>query len=210
MSYIKDPKLIEEKSFEIIQEIITQTRPEYAFRNREEELVMKRAIHTTADFDYLDNLVFTHDALAKIRETIRHGGMIFTDTNMALSGMNKRILDQYGCRYRCYVNEPETAEIAKQQGITRSMTGIQLAAREEERKLFVIGNAPTAVYKILEMADAGKLDAEAVVGVPVGFVGAAESKEALYESDIPAVVARGRKGGSNLAAAIINAVLYAM
>ncbi|WCF06683.1 cobalt-precorrin-8 methylmutase [Paenibacillus thiaminolyticus] len=210
MDYIKNPKRIEEKSFEIIQDIITATRPDYTFRNREEELVMKRAIHTTADFDYLDNLVFTHDALTKIRETIRQGGIIFTDTNMALSGMNKKLLEQFGCRYRCYVNEPHTAEVAQRQGITRSMAGIQLAATEEGKKLFVIGNAPTAVYQILEMAAAGELDVEAVVGVPVGFVGAAESKEALYESDIPAVVARGRKGGSNLAAAIMNAVLYAM
>lgn len=129
---------------------------------------------------------------------------------MALSGINKRLLDELDCSYHCYVSDPETMEIAKQHGITRSMAGIKLASLKDGPKIFVLGNAPTAVYKIIEMTESGQLHADAVVAVPVGFVGAAECKEEILETDIPAIVARGRKGGSNLAAAIINAILITM
>ncbi|WP_042349368.1 cobalt-precorrin-8 methylmutase [Bacillus massiliigorillae] len=210
MNYIKNPKAIEEKSFEMIQEIITETEPDYRFRNRDEELIIKRVIHTSADFEYLHTLVFKDDVIDRIRKTIREGGHIFTDTNMALSGINKRALQQYGCTYNCFVNDDRAAAIAKETGITRSMAAIQLAAQQEGPKLFVLGNAPTAAYKIMEMVEAGELEVEAVIGVPVGFVGAAESKEDLLQSGIPAIVARGRKGGSNVAAAIVNAILYSM
>ena len=135
-------------------------------------------------------------------------GTIFTDTTMALSGINKRVLDKLGIRYECYIADPEVAEQAKIKGMTRSMVGIERAATIAGPKLFVIGNAPTAIFKLLELIERGELEAAAVIGAPVGFVGAAESKEALFESDVPAIVARGRKGGSNVAAAIINAMLY--
>lgn len=209
-TYQKNPGLIEKESFIMIQDIIDEKEPDYRFESPLHEAIIKRAIHTTADFDYMHSLVFTHGAINKIQEVIAKGGTIFTDTNMALSGINKRLLDSYGCEYHCFVANPEVAELAKEKEMTRSMAAIEVAAKSEGPKCFVLGNAPTAIYKILEMVEAGQLEAEAVVGVPVGFVGAAESKEELAASQIPAIVARGRKGGSNLAAAIVNALLYNM
>lgn len=166
-------------------------------------------IHTSADFDYLKNLVFSNDVISELEKFFLGGdGTIFTDTTMALSGINKRLLDKLGIRYECYIADPEVAEQAKAKGMTRSMAGIERAATISGPKLFVIGNAPTAIFKLLELHKQGELNTVAVIGAPVGFVGAAESKEALFESDLPAIIARGRKGGSNVAAAIINAMLY--
>lgn len=206
--YITIPNQITDKSFEMIQAEIDKIAPNYHFNSPVEEATIKRAIHTTADFDYLHNLKFTHDVLNKIAHVLTHGGTIFTDTTMALSGINKRKLDEIGCHYHCYISDSEVFARAKQQHITRSMAAIELAAEVPSEKLFVVGNAPTALYKILEMTQADKLTPTAVIGVPVGFVEAAESKQALYESQIPSIVALGRKGGSNLAAAMVNAVLY--
>lgn len=209
MNYIKNPQLIETESFKIIQSIIDEEHPDYRYPSPREELIVKRVIHTSADFDYLENLKFTHDVTAKLEAFFQGGeGTLFTDTTMALSGINKRVLDRMGINYECYIADPEVAKIAKAKGITRSMAGIERAATIPGPKIFVIGNAPTAIFKILEMVNAGTLDVTAVVATPVGFVGAAESKEDIYESQLPAVVARGRKGGSNIAASIINAVLY--
>lgn len=138
-------------------------------------------------------------------------GVIYTDTTMALSGINKRRLDSLEVRYDCLIRDPEVMELAKENGITRSMAAVEVAAKDPNpRKIFIVGNAPTALYKILDMYDEGRLNPTAVIGVPVGFVEAAESKQAMYESEIPAIVALGRKGGSNLAAALINAVMYNM
>ena len=208
MDYIKNPGKIEERSFEIIQEIIDEIRPGYTFRSRIDELIIKRAIHTTADFDYLDILYISEKAVENIVEALKDGATIYTDTNMALSGINKRVLDKIGCRYVCLISDPRTAELAKKKEITRSMAAVEIAAEEEGKKIFVFGNAPTAVYKAIELHNEGKLDASAIIGVPVGFVGAADSKEELKNSDIESIVSEGRKGGSNLAAAIINAILY--
>ena len=208
MDYIKNPGKIEERSFEIIQEIIDEIRPGYTFRSRIDELIIKRAIHTTADFDYLDILYISEKAAENIVEALKDGATIYTDTNMALSGINKRVLDKIGCRYVCLISDPRTAELAKKKEITRSMAAVEIAAEEEGKKIFVFGNAPTAVYKAIELHSEGKLNASAIIGVPVGFVGAADSKEELKNSDIESIVSEGRKGGSNLAAAIINAILY--
>ncbi|MGM0216209.1 cobalt-precorrin-8 methylmutase [Enterococcus sp. AZ109] len=209
MEYIKNPQKIETESFEIIQGIIDRDFPAYHFSSPKVEKIIKRVIHTSADFDYLQNLTFTHDVVAALEQFLLAGeGTIFTDTTMAISGINKRVLDRLGIGYKCYIADPDVAKQAKAKGITRSMAGIEYAATLEGPKVFVIGNAPTAIFKILEMVEAGALQPTAVVGVPVGFVGAAESKEALYHSELPAIVARGRKGGSNVAAAIINALLY--
>ncbi|GAX00478.1 cobalt-precorrin-8 methylmutase [Secundilactobacillus silagei] len=206
--YITIPNKITEKSFQMIQDEIDKIDPDYQFKSPIEEAIIKRAIHTTADFDYLKNLKFSGDVIEKMQHVLTHHGTIFTDTTMALSGINKRKLNAIGCHYHCYISEPETFKIAEERKITRSMAAIEMAAEADTEKLFVVGNAPTALYKIIEMTKAGKLDPEAVVGVPVGFVEAAESKQALYDSKIPAIVALGRKGGSNLAAALVNAVLY--
>ncbi|GAA0224171.1 cobalt-precorrin-8 methylmutase [Metaclostridioides mangenotii] len=208
MNYIKNPMKIEDRSFEIIQEIIDEIRPDYKFENELEEKIIKRAIHTTADFDYLDILEISQTAVDKIVDSLKNQATVYTDTNMALSGINKRRLNALGCEYRCLVAEEETHKIAKEKGITRSMAAIEIAAKDTGRKIFVLGNAPTALFKIIEMNNEGNLGFDAVVGVPVGFVGAAESKDELAKTDIPYIISRGKKGGSNLAAAIVNAILY--
>jgi len=208
MDYIKNPMKIEDRSFEIIQEIIDEIRPDYKFENELEEKIIKRAIHTTADFDYMDILEISQTAVDKIVDSLKNQATVYTDTNMALSGINKRRLNALGCEYRCLVAEEETHKIAKEKGITRSMAAIEIAAKDPGRKVFVLGNAPTALFKIIEMNSEGNLGFDAVVGVPVGFVGAAESKDELAKTDIPYIISRGRKGGSNLAAAIVNAILY--
>ncbi|MGL5754418.1 MAG: cobalt-precorrin-8 methylmutase [Paraclostridium sp.] len=210
MEYIKNPMMIETKSFEIIQGIIDEIRPDYKFKNELEEKIIKRAIHTTADFEYLDILKISEIAVEKIINALNEKATIYTDTNMALSGINKRKLDALGCKYKCFVSDEEVAKLAKEKGITRSMAAVEVASQEEGKKVFVLGNAPTALYKVMEMHNTNKLQVEAVVGVPVGFVGAEESKDELEKTDIPYIISKGRKGGSNLAAAIINAILYAM
>ncbi|MDU1540691.1 MAG: cobalt-precorrin-8 methylmutase [Paeniclostridium sordellii] len=210
MEYIKNPMMIENKSFEIIQGIIDEIRPDYKFKNDIEEKIIKRAIHTTADFEYLDILKISETAVEKISNALKDKATIYTDTNMALSGINKRKLDALGCKYKCFVSDEEVAKLAKEKGITRSMAAVEVASKEEGKKVFVLGNAPTALYKVIEMHNTKQLEVEAVVGVPVGFVGAEESKDELEKTDIPFIISKGRKGGSNLAAAIINAILYAM
>lgn len=210
MEYIKNPMMIESKSFEIIQGIIDEIRPDYKFKNEIEEKIIKRAIHTTADFEYLDILKISEEAVEKLVNGLKNKATIYTDTNMALSGINKRKLEALGCKYKCFVSDEEVAKLAKEKGITRSMAAVEVASREEGKKIFVLGNAPTALYKVIEMGNNGQLDVEAVVGVPVGFVGAEESKDELAKTDIPYIISKGRKGGSNLAAAIINAILYSL
>ena len=200
MEYIKDPKMIEVRSFEIIQGIIDDIRPGYKFKNEIEEKIIKRCIHTSADFEYLDILKISETAVENIIDALNNKCTIYTDTNMALSGINKTRLNALGCEYKCLVAE---------KGITRSMAAVELAMQDTGRKIFVLGNAPTALYKVMEMQKSG-CNVDAVVGVPVGFVGAAESKYELEQTEIPHIVAQGRKGGSNIAAAIVNAILYAM
>ena len=202
--------MIEVRSFEIIQGIIDDIRPGYKFKNEIEEKIIKRCIHTSADFEYLDILKISETAVQKIIDALNNKCTIYTDTNMALSGINKSKLNDLGCEYKCLVADERTKELAKEKGITRSMAAVEIAARDTGRKLFVFGNAPTALYKAMEMRDSKELNLDAIVGVPVGFVGAAESKDELEKTDIPYIISKGRKGGSNLAAAIINAILYAM
>mgnify|MGYP000045770039 FL=1 len=208
MDYIKQPQLIEQHSFEIISGIIAEERPEYQFADPLQEKIIKRAIHTTADFDWLDILAFSHDALDAIITTLQQGCTLYTDTTMALSGINKSQLQQMGCQINCFVAHPDVTEIAKQNGITRSMAAVDLAMQQPGNKLFIFGNAPTALFRLLEISRENPACEYPVIGVPVGFVGAAESKQALTESQLPYIAALGRKGGSNVAAAIVNAILY--
>ena len=210
MKYIKNPSEIEVKSFEIIQGIIDEIRPGYEFKNEIEEKIIKRCIHTTADFEYLDILKISDRAVNNLIDALKSGATIYTDTNMALSGINKRKLKTLGCDIKCFVADEEVARIAKEKKMTRSMAAVEKAASEDGRKIFVMGNAPTALYKVMEMKKEGKLNPDAIIGVPVGFVGAAESKDELEKSDNEYILAKGRKGGSNLAAAIVNAVLYSI
>lgn len=204
MNYIKNPQKIEQNSFAIISDIIAHERPDYVFVSEIHEAVIKRVIHTTADFDWLDILHFSPEVLSRIAKAISRGCTLYTDTTMAMSGINKTLLHQMGCECRCYISDPRVVDSAPKLGITRSMAAVDIALAEPGEKLFVFGNAPTALFRLLERQAAPV----AVIGVPVGFVGAAESKDALVESDLPCIAALGRKGGSNVAAAIINAILY--
>ena len=197
------PMEIEKRSFEIITELLGEKR-----FDPENEPVIKRAIHTTADFDYADNLVFSPHAVQKGMEALRGGCDIVTDTQMAKAGINKTILGKLGGEVHCFMSDPEVAREAKERGVTRAIVSMERAARLPKPCIFAIGNAPTALICLRELIDAGKLNPALIVGVPVGFVNVVESKELILELDTPHIVARGRKGGSNVAAAICNAMLY--
>lgn len=207
-NYLTVPAKITDKSFQLIQAEIDRINPNYHFTDHLQEAVVKRAIHTTADFDYLKNLKFTHQVLQVIQKVLLNHGAIYTDTTMALSGINKRRLDVLQVDYNCLINDSRVRQIAQTKKITRSMAAIEVAANDPKEKIYIVGNAPTALYKIIEMVQQKKLQISAVIGVPVGFVEAVESKQSLFESNIPAIVALGRKGGSNLAAALLNAIIY--
>lgn len=210
MSYVKDPKGIETRSFEIITEELAALKSDVAFESSVHEAIIKRAIHTSADFEYYDSLKFTHDVISKLSEAIRKGCTLYTDTQMVASGINKPTLAKFNSRVVCLISDDLVVARAKECQMTRSMAAVDLAMADPGDKIFVIGNAPTALYRIMEHYDEEESLIHGVVGVPVGFVGAAESKKDLFDSEIPAICALGRKGGSNIAAAIINAILYSL
>jgi precorrin-8X/cobalt-precorrin-8 methylmutase len=172
--------------------------------------IIKRVIHTSADFDYADNLVFSPDAVKKGIEALKSGCTIVTDTKMALAGINKNVLAKFGGEVVNYISDPDVAAEAKKRGVTRATVSMEKAAKLGKPLIFAIGNAPTALVSIYELLKAGKLTTPAmIVGVPVGFVNVVESKELILTlENVPYIVARGRKGGSNVAAAICNALLY--
>lgn len=177
----------------------------------EHEAVVKRVIHTTADFDYAENLRFTSRAAELGQAALRRGIPIVTDTNMAKAGVSKPSLKTLGCELHCFMADPEVAMLAKEQGLTRAAVSMEKAARELPGAILAVGNAPTALLRIAELIAEG-LRPALVIGVPVGFVNVEESKEILFAAceacGVPAIAAMGRKGGSNVAAAICNALLY--
>lgn len=197
------PMDIEKRSFEIITELLGERK-----LDPENELVIKRVIHTSADFDYADNLVFSPHAVQKGIEALRGGCDIVTDTQMAKAGINKTILGKLGGEVHCFMSDPDVAAEAKERGITRAIVSMERAAKLSKPCIFAIGNAPTALISLHEQIQAGTLHPALIVGVPVGFVNVVESKELILDSEVPHIVARGRKGGSNVAAAICNALLY--
>ena len=197
------PMDIEKRSFEIITEILGDTK-----LNPENELVIKRVIHTTADFEYVQNLVFSDHAVQKGIEALKNGCDIVTDTQMAKSGINKTILGKLGGQVHCFMSDADVAAEAKERGITRAIVSMERAAKLPKPCIFAIGNAPTALISLYEQMEAGTLNPALIIGVPVGFVNVVESKEMIIESGVPHIVSRGRKGGSNVAAAICNAMLY--
>ena len=203
MAEIMKPMDIEKRSFEIITELLGERK-----LDPENELVIKRVIHTTADFDYADNLVFSQHAVRVGIEALRSGCDVVTDTQMARSGINKTVLEKLGGQVHCYMSDPDVAAEAKARGITRATVSMEKAARADKPLIFAIGNAPTALIRLRELAAEGKVKPALVIGVPVGFVNVVESKEEIIASGLPHIVARGRKGGSNVAAAIVNALLY--
>ena len=200
---IVKPMEIEKRSFEIITELLGDRK-----LDPENEPVIKRVIHTTADFEYADNLVFSPGAVAKGIEALRAGCHIVTDTSMAMSGINKTILGKLGGQVHCFIADPDVAEEAKARGITRSAVSMEKAAKLDKPCIFAVGNAPTALIALHELMEAGTVKPALIIGVPVGFVNVVESKELILQDDVPFIVAQGRKGGSNVAAAICNAMLY--
>lgn len=200
------PEDIEKRSFEIIDE-------ELKARNlcipKEYELITKRVIHTTADFDYIDTLTYSLDVIKIIKEAISKGAVIVTDTNMALAGINKRVLKKYNGSAVCFMSDEDVALEAKRRKCTRAMISMERAAALNCPVIIVVGNAPTALINIVELIEKG-FKPEAVIGVPVGFVNVVDSKEMIMDSSIPYIINKGRKGGSNVAAAICNAILYEM
>lgn len=202
MNYIKNPMGIERRSFEIIGSELE----EHNFTD-EELLIVKRVIHTPADFEYKDLLEISEGAIETAKEVFKNGARLYTDTNMILAGINKRALSALNSEGTCYVNLDKVHELSKERGITRSMAGVELASKEGV-DIFVFGNAPTALFKLRELIESGDAKPKLIIAVPVGFVGASESKEGLEELGIPYIRVNGRKGGSTVATAIINALMY--
>ena len=199
------PSEIERRSFELIDQELksmgVRLKPE-------QEPVIKRAIHTTADFEYAGNLVFSEHAVQKGIDALKQGAVIVTDTNMGWSGVNKRKLSALGGEALCFMADKDVAEEAAEKGTTRAVASMEKAAALGKPLIFAIGNAPTALIRLYELIKEQNLRPELIIGVPVGFVNVVASKELILETGVPAIVARGRKGGSNVAAAICNALLY--
>lgn len=198
------PADIEKRSFEIIGEELADMG---IVLDEDKEPVIKRAIHTSADFDYAKNLVFSDNVIDKAVEYIKSGASIVTDTQMALSGINKNNFSKYGGKLYNFMPDEDVAKMAKLNKTTRAVACMDKAADMNEPLIFAIGNAPTALIRLRELYDEGKVKPLLVIGVPVGFVNVEASKELIIESDMNYIVARGRKGGSNIAAAICNALL---
>ncbi len=199
------PEDIEKRSMEIItSELGGRTWPEPQFS------IVKRCIHTSADFDYADNLRFSKDAENIGVKAIRSGAHIVTDTKMAAAGINKNKLKEYGGEVHCFISDDDVVKEAKERGCTRATICMEKGAEiaKDHPVIFAIGNAPTALVRLAEMIDAGELKPALIIGAPVGFVNVVESKELILERDVPYIIPVGRKGGSNIAATICNAMMY--
>ena len=203
MSEPMKPMEIEQRSFAIITELLGDR-----VLAPENELVIKRVIHTTADFDYADNLTFSDHAVQQGIAALKGGCDIVTDTQMAKAGINKTILASLGGEVHCFMSDADVAAEAKERGVTRAIVSMEKAAQLPGKCIFAIGNAPTALIALHGLIEEGKLNPALIIGVPVGFVNVVESKELFLDSPVPHIIARGRKGGSNVAAAICNALLY--
>ena len=197
------PREIERRSFEII----TAELGDFPLIPGTEDIV-KRCIHTSADFDYAENLWFSEGAVQRGIDALQKGAVIVTDTQMARAGINKRVLERLGGEAVCYTADEDVAAAARKRGGTRSAAGMEKAAGLQGPLIFAIGNAPTALIRLCELIHDGFVTPELVIAVPVGFVNVVQSKEWIMRTPVPAIVARGRKGGSNIAACIVNALLY--
>ena len=201
------PEEIEKRSFEIISQELSQMG---IALDENTAFVTKRCIHTSADFDYAKTLFFSPGAIDVMKNLIRGGAAIVTDTNMALSGINKKKLASFGGEAICFMADEEVAKEAKERGVTRAFVSMEKAAALDRDVIFAIGNAPTALIRLHEMMEEKLFTPRFVIGVPVGFVNVVGAKELFIDSQVPCIINRGRKGGSNIAAAICNAVLYDM
>jgi precorrin-8X/cobalt-precorrin-8 methylmutase len=206
LEHIK-PSEIEKESFRIIGQELEQLGKTI---DEDKLPTVMRVIHTTADFEYADTMMFSEGAVQKAREAIMDGAHIVTDTNMALSGINKKTLAKFGGEVHCFMADEDVAKEAKEREVTRAIVSMEKAAKLDVPLIFAIGNAPTALVRIKELMDEGVLKPRLIIGVPVGFVNVVEAKELIIESDVPYIVNRGRKGGSTIAAAICNSILYGL
>ncbi|MFR4127299.1 MAG: precorrin-8X methylmutase [Roseburia inulinivorans] len=204
IEYVR-PQDIEKRSFAIISKELEEKG---IVLPKEQELVTKRAIHTSADFDYAKTMTYSAHAVGIAKKLIQNGADIVTDTNMALAGVNKKELAKYGGEAHCFMAEEEVAKIAKERGVTRAAVSMEKAAQIEKPVIFAIGNAPTALIELYEMIQSGKYRPAFIIGVPVGFVNVEAAKDLILKTNVPYIINRGRKGGSNVAAAICNALLY--
>lgn len=197
------PMEIEKKSFEIITEELADK-----VLDPEQAPIIKRVIHTSADFEYADSLYFSPDVITKAKKALAAGAHIVTDTKMAMAGINKKSLSKLNCTIDCFIQDEDVAAEAKANGVTRASVSVDKAMKHSDNLIYVVGNAPTALIRLKELMDAGSPEPKLIIGVPVGFVNVVAAKELIIESGCPCIVARGRKGGSNVAAAIVNALLY--
>ena len=204
IEYVR-PQDIEKRSFAIISKELEEKG---IVLPKEQELVTKRAIHTSADFDYAKTMTYSAHAVGIAKKLIQNGADIVTDTNMALAGVSKKELAKYGGEAHCFMAEEEVAKIAKERGVTRAAVSMEKAAQIEKPVIFAIGNAPTALIELYEMIQSGKYRPAFIIGVPVGFVNVEAAKDLILKTEVPYIINRGRKGGSNIAAAICNALLY--
>ena len=201
------PSEIEKRSFEIITkelEMMGKVIPQ------EEAPITKRVIHTSADFEYADTMCYSKNAITIARDLIKNGAHIVTDTNMAMAGINKKKLAAYGGEVHCFMADKDVELEAKERGITRAAVSMERASKLDVPVIFAIGNAPTALISLYEMMEKGIFKPEFVIGVPVGFVNVVAAKELFLQADVPYIINRGRKGGSNIAAAIVNALVYGL
>lgn len=196
------PADIEARSFEIIRSELPHPVPE------DLAPVIIRAIHTSADFEYADSLCFSEGVMDIARKALKNGATIVTDTNMALAGINRGALEKLGCRKICFMADPEVAAAAKKNGFTRAAASVDKAASINGPLIYAVGNAPTALIRLYEKISSGEMKPDLIIGVPVGFVNVVQAKELIMTAGVPYIVARGRKGGSNVAAAIVNALMY--
>lgn len=199
------PGTIEQESFAIIRKELAERG--ITLDPKTEDIVM-RCIHTSADFDYADILAVSEGADDAAIKALQNGAHIVTDTKMAMSGINKHMLEQYGGEVHCFISDEDVIKEASERGTTRAVVSMEHASKLEQQLIFAIGNAPTALMRLCELIDEGKVRPALVIGVPVGFVNVVRSKEMLMERDVPYIVSRGNKGGSNIAACICNALLY--
>lgn len=201
------PSEIEKESFRIIRKELLEAGKDFS---PEVEPTVVRVIHTTADFEYADTLEFSEGVIEKARDAIRRGAHIVTDTNMALSGINKKALSKYGGEVHCFMADEEVAVKAKERGVTRAYVSMEMAAGIESPLIFAIGNAPTALASLHRLWKEKSFRPELIIAVPVGFVNVVEGKELIRSMDVPYIINAGRKGGSGVAAAICNSILYNM
>jgi precorrin-8X/cobalt-precorrin-8 methylmutase len=200
---IINPVDIERRSFEIIESHL-----EGIEIHEDRKDILKRVIHTTADFDYVENLKFSENAVNAALDALKNGACIVTDTKMAFSGINKKSLGKIGGEAYCFISDDDVVQEAAKRSVTRAVVSMEKACTLDRDIIFAVGNAPTALIALDRLVKKGKISPKLIIGVPVGFVNVCESKEIIMKSNVPYIVAKGNKGGSNVAAAICNALIY--